>query len=312
MSSQVDGLLVVDKPIGVTSHDVVDIVRKRFGIKKVGHAGTLDPAASGVLILGVGQATRLLPFLVGHEKTYRATIRLGVRTLSDDAEGAVLETCDTSATADVDIRAAMSAMVGTHLQEPPAVSAKHVNGERAYQVVLRGESPKLSPREVTIKSFDLHTINRVSQTDEQFIDLDTTCEVSSGTYIRAMARDLGHALGVGGHVVELRRTQSGPWAESLALSLEDINSEKVLPMAAIATGLFACKTLSTDETEDISHGRPINAGGALETNNASTSGSNSHLVALLSPVGELMAISELSGETLRPTTVFTARASAAN
>ena len=312
MSSQVDGLLVVDKPMGVTSHDVVDILRKKFGIKKVGHAGTLDPAASGVLILGVGQATRLLPFLVGHEKTYRATIRLGVRTLSDDAEGAVLETCDTSAISDDDIRAAMSAMVGTHLQQPPAVSAKHVNGERAYQVVLRGESPKLSPREVTIKCFEAHTINRVAQADGQFIDLDTTCEVSSGTYIRAMARDLGQALGVGGHVLELRRTQSGPWAENRALSLEDINSEKVLPMAAIAAGLFACKTLSPDEAQDISHGRPINAGGAAETSHASTSRANSHLVALLNSAGELMAISELSGETLRPTTVFTGRASAAN
>ncbi len=299
MSANFDGLLVIDKPAGVTSHDVVATVRKKFGIKKVGHAGTLDPAATGVLILGVGQATRLLPFLVGHDKTYTAVIRLGVTTISDDAEGSPLEVTDTSTISEVEIERAMSEMTGTSLQQPPAVSARHTNGERAYQVVLRGETPKLESREVGIHKFDFESMSRgvTEQPDGsqvEHIDVQALCEVTSGTYIRAMARDLGARLGVGGHVVSLRRVKSGPWLEAQAIDIDQVDRAAVLPMCDVVTQLFPTRILSEVEVSDISHGRPIK----------DTQENPAEVVALLTPQGELLAMAKIAAKQVRPTTVF--------
>lgn len=307
MTSPVDGLLVVDKPFGVTSHDVVATVRKLFGIKKVGHAGTLDPAATGVLVLGVGKATRLLPFLVGHDKTYRATIRLGVRTLSDDAQGVILQTSDTSSITSEAIKGAMLNMTGVGLQTPPSVSARHVEGERAYKVVMRGETPVLPPREVCVNSFNLESINRELVDDpdtgeREHIDLEVVCEVSSGTYVRALARDLGEALGVGGHVGALRRLKSGPWVDQTAISIQQVSPGALVPMAEVAAMLFPIRRLDPAEVEDISHGRSVK----------NSTGVASQVVALIGPDGRLLAMAQSKETNLWPTTVFSAGGIAGN
>src|SRR3954462_13588343 len=195
------GLLVVDKPSGWTSHDVVGRVRRLAGTRRVGHAGTLDPMATGVLVLGIERATKLLGHLALHDKAYDATIRLGASTVTDDAEGDVLETVDASGVSPAEIRSGIAALTGNILQSPSAVSAIKVDGKRSYAWVRAGESVELPPRAVTVSRFDVLAIRRQAGV----IDVDVAVECTTGTYVRALARDLGAGLGVGGHLTALRR-----------------------------------------------------------------------------------------------------------
>ncbi|MFD4249968.1 tRNA pseudouridine(55) synthase TruB [Amycolatopsis thermoflava] len=221
------GLLVVDKPPGMTSHDVVARVRRIMGTRKVGHAGTLDPMATGVLVLGVERATKLLGHLALDRKTYLATLALGVSTTTDDAEGEHLSTADPDALAavtDEAIASGIAALTGEIQQVPSAVSAVKIAGKRAYARVRAGEEVALKPRPVTVYRFDLLATRRVADR----IELDAVVECSSGTYVRALARDLGEALGVGGHLAALRRTTVGPFGIAAARTLEQLEEKPEL------------------------------------------------------------------------------------
>jgi tRNA pseudouridine55 synthase len=223
------GLLLVDKPIGPTSHDLVQRVRRLAGTRRVGHAGTLDPAATGLLILGVGGATRLLTYLVGLDKTYTATIRLGFATTTDDAEGAPLGPAgDVPDAVRQRVPAAVAALTGEIDQVPSSVSAVHVDGRRAHELVRAGEAVALPSRRVTVSRFAVLA--------ERGDELDVVVDCSSGTYIRALARDLGAALGVGGHLTALRRTRVGPFDVAAAAPLEA--PLPLLPPAEVASALF--------------------------------------------------------------------------
>lgn len=202
------GIVLIDKPQGMTSHDVVSRLRYHLATKKVGHAGTLDPMATGLLVLGVGAGTRLLTYAVGLDKTYRATIRLGAATITDDADGEqVGEQADTSAVTGQQIHDAISPLTGSIMQVPSAVSAIRVDGKRSYARVRGGEEVQLAARPVTVSRFEVLDVRRT----DGFIDVDAVIDCSSGTYIRALARDLGVSLGVGGHLTALRRTHVGEW-----------------------------------------------------------------------------------------------------
>jgi len=216
----IPGLLLVDKPAGMTSHDVVSKVRKLAGTRKVGHAGTLDPMATGLLVLGIESATKLLTFVVGADKTYLATIRLGASTITDDREGDILQQAipeQISSVSSDAITAELAKLRGVIQQVPSAVSAIKVNGERAYDRVRAGEVFELNSREVNISRLEvLGDIRR----EVNFIEIDIIVDCSSGTYIRAIARDLGAALGVGGHLTELRRTRIGKFDVANAMQLQ--------------------------------------------------------------------------------------------
>ena len=216
----IPGLLLVDKPAGMTSHDVVAKVRKLAGTRKVGHAGTLDPMATGLLVLGIESATKLLTFVVGADKTYLATIRLGASTITDDREGEVIDQASSeklNAVTDQQIEIELAKLRGVIQQVPSAVSAIKVNGEKAYDRVRAGEVFELKSREVNISKLEvLGDVRR----EENYIELDVAVDCSSGTYIRAIARDLGAALGVGGHLTELRRTRIGKFNVEDAMQLD--------------------------------------------------------------------------------------------
>src|SRR5215218_4173927 len=223
MSKRVDadvppGLLLVDKPGGMTSHDVVARARRVLSVRRVGHAGTLDPMATGLLVLGVGTATRLLGYVGGHDKTYEATIRLGQTTVTDDREGEVLATTPAGHLDDDAVTGALAAQTGPLLQVPSSVSAVKVAGRRSYDRVRAGEEVVLEPRAVTVHRLDVH---RITRPEPDLVDVDVTVECTAGTYIRAIARDAGAALGVGGHLTALRRTASGPFRIEQAASVED-------------------------------------------------------------------------------------------
>ncbi|MGA8245645.1 MAG: tRNA pseudouridine(55) synthase TruB, partial [Nocardioides sp.] len=227
------GLVVVDKPGGMTSHDVVAAVRRLAGTRKVGHAGTLDPMATGVLVLGLNRATRLLGHLTLTDKKYAATIRLGVSTTTDDAEGEVLETAVTDGLTDAAVRTALTGFVGELDQVPSAVSAIKVDGRRAHAMVRAGEAVQLPPRRVTI-----HELAVVSTSLERAeVEIEVHC--SSGTYVRAIARDLGRVLGVGGHLTALRRTAVGPFSLEAARTLEELAADFTMtPIADAARAAF--------------------------------------------------------------------------
>jgi tRNA pseudouridine55 synthase len=212
------GLVIVDKPAGVTSHDVVSRLRKLAGTRRVGHGGTLDPMATGVLVIGIGKATRLLTYVIGATKSYSATIRLGEATVTDDAEGDVVARADASGLSDEAIRAGLGGMVGEIDQVPSAVSAIKIEGERAYKRVRAGETVALPPRRVTVSRLDVPSIRR----GDAVIDVDVEVECSAGTYIRAIARDLGAVLGVGGHLTALRRTAVGAVTLAEARTLDEL------------------------------------------------------------------------------------------
>lgn len=242
------GILLVDKPGGITSHDVVSRVRKLAGTRKVGHAGTLDPLATGLLILGIDASTRLLTYLVGLDKEYLATIHLGFGTTTDDAEGDQLgEKRDASDITPEQIAAAIQPLTGSISQIPSSVSAIKVDGKRSYDRVRAGEEFTLAARAVTVSAFEV--------LESRPGELDVRIECSSGTYIRALARDLGASLGVGGHLTALRRTRIGPFSVNDAGVLGDVLMESLRSPASVAVELFASVQLTSDETRELMQGK---------------------------------------------------------
>lgn len=279
----VSGLLLVDKPLGVTSHGVVSMARKALGTKKVGHAGTLDPAASGLLVLGVGPGTRLLTYMVGLDKTYVATMRLGYSTDTDDAEGQRIDHPggDLSSCSDSAIETAISGFRGEISQVPSTYSAIKVDGRRSYDLARKGAEVDLAPRGVTIQRLDRGAISR----SESWIDVELVIECSSGTYIRALARDIGSALGVGGHLVALRRTTVGPFALDDAVAHDAIEQSALMTLAHAAGAVMETVALAGAHIVDISHGRAVPCEGWPE---------GVALAAVAEPTGELLAIVECS------------------
>lgn len=245
-----DGFLLVDKAGGMTSHDVVAMARKKLNTKRVGHAGTLDPMATGVLVLGVGIATKLLPFITDGKKAYEATISLGTATHTDDKEGDVISTADTSAITDEQIKSELAKFLGKIKQKPSAVSAIKVDGKAAHQRVREGEVVDLPARDVEIFQLVINTIRHLTDA----IEIDITVNCSAGTYIRAIARDLGDALKVGGHLTSLRRTLVSPFDISQCAPIADAQ----LIDTAISIGkLFPIRMLDLAEAREISFGRAI-------------------------------------------------------
>ena len=254
--SEQDGLVIIDKPTDWTSHDVVARVRRLAGTRKVGHAGTLDPMATGVLVLGVNRATKLLGHLTLSTKTYKATIRLGQAMSTDDAQGELLSEADASEVTDAQIAAGVAALSGEISQVPSSVSAIKVDGKRAYALVRGGAEVTLAARPATVSRFEVHATRRVGA----LIDVDVTVEVSSGTYVRALARDLGAGLEVGAHLTGLRRTVVGPYSLAHAQTLEQAaEGLRLIPLAAAVTSSFPRRELSELEASDIGYGRAIDA-----------------------------------------------------
>ena len=287
------GLVLIDKPTDWTSHDVVAKVRKAVGTKKVGHAGTLDPLATGLLVLGIESGTKLLTFLVGADKTYLATIRLGVSTVSDDSQSEILSTATPAALAQLTpemIEKEMAKLTGVISQRPSSVSAIKVDGKRAYDLVRAGEEVELKSREVTVDTFELLSS---SNSAEGYLDLEVKVDCSSGTYIRALARDLGAALGVGGHITALRRTKVGSFDVSAANSITDLENLRLTPLAKAAIDLFPTVSLSDAQVTDLVHGKRL-------TDIPSTSS----LIAGLSGAGQLVAVLEPAGSGLKSVVVF--------
>lgn len=272
-----DGFLVVDKPGGMTSHDVVSVARRALGTRKVGHAGTLDPMATGVLVLGFGNGTRLLQYITDGSKSYQATMLLGINTVSDDADGEVLEVQDASAITQGEIEKTLATMRGEIEQRPSSVSAVKVNGKRAYDRVREGEDVQLASRRVTISELRIDAVRVVGKTVE--VDIFVTC--SAGTFIRAIARDCGALLGVGGHLISLRRTQVAGFGLDRSITLEVLKSGDftTLDLATTASTIFPSRILDGAEENELHFGRVLTGSG----NSGITAGitSDGHLNALL-------------------------------
>jgi tRNA pseudouridine55 synthase len=285
------GLIIVDKPGEWTSHDVVAKMRRIAGTRRVGHAGTLDPMATGVLVIGVEKATRLLGHLMLTEKEYRATIRLGVSTNTDDAEGEVTATASAAGVGEGEIRKGVEALTGAIMQVPPQVSAIKVNGQRAYKKARAGEEVELAARPVTVSSFEVLDIRAAGDV----IDVDAVVVCSSGTYIRSLARDLGAALGgVGGHLTALRRTRVGPYDLSLAKTIEQLTEEcVVLPIGEAVAAAFPRRDVTAEEARVVAHGGRLPAAGL-----------GPGPIGVFGPEGELLALVEEQGRTARPLAVF--------
>jgi len=247
------GILLVDKPSGVTSHDVVSRARRALGTRKVGHAGTLDPMATGLLLLGVDSSTRLLTYLVGLGKRYTATIRLGQSSTTDDAEGELSAPVDATGLTRAQLDSGMAALTGEIAQVPSTFSAIKVDGRRSYDRARSGEEVALAPRTVTVSRFELLAERR----DAPFLDLDVVVECSSGTYIRALARDLGAALGVGGHLTALRRTDVGPFSVADAVPADAIAPEAVRDAAGVAEQLFPAVRLTDEQVAELTQGKKV-------------------------------------------------------
>ncbi|ROR66513.1 tRNA pseudouridine(55) synthase TruB [Agrococcus jenensis] len=285
-----DGILLVDKPQGITSHTAVSRARRALGTRKVGHAGTLDPMATGLLILGVGPSTRLLTHMVGLDKTYTATVALGAATTTDDAEGEVTATRDASHLSESDLVAPMAALTGDIEQVPSSVSAIKVDGERAYARVRAGEQVELKARPVTVARFEV-----VAFRPGAVAEADVVVDCSSGTYIRALARDLGAALGVGGHLSALRRTRIGPFSVDGAPdadALPEAARDLLLPPAEAAARILPVATLDAERAADLANGRRT---AALE--------GESGIVAAVHG-DRLVGIARVAGRRLLPVTNF--------
>jgi len=285
-----DGLVVVDKPADWTSHDVVARMRRLAGTRKVGHAGTLDPMATGVLLVGVGKATRLLGHLALTEKAYDATMRLGASTNTDDAEGEITADECAGGVTDEAVHAGIKPLTGAIEQVPPQVSAIKVNGERAYKQARKGENVELAARPVTVHAFTVTAIRR----EGPYVDVDAEVVCSSGTYIRALARDLGAALGVGGHLTALRRTRVGPYDLSAAHTLDELAvSLEVLPLADAVAAAFPRRDVTPDQAHAVAHGgrlAPVGMGPGP--------------IGVFAPDGELLALVEERDGAARPLAVF--------
>ena len=354
-----DGVLVVDKPAGWTSHDVVGRVRRLAATRKVGHAGTLDPMATGVLVVGVGRATRLLAYLSGADKAYRATIRLGVGTVTDDAEGEALTSADASGVTRDAIEAGVRALTGDIRQVPAAVSAIKVDGQRAYARVRAGQDVHLAARPVTVSRFDVLAVRPVEPGAHPtgsgvppaelgdsaagdvapgadgapvvptvpvagpavgslpMLDVDVEVVCSSGTYVRALARDLGAALGVGGHLTALRRTRVGGFGLDVARTLDALADEPddrplpVLPLADAARATFPVRPLSDAEARDLGHGKFIGIGKFIGTGVVAggdgpveAAAGDAGTLAAIGPDGALVALVEPRAGMLAPVVVF--------
>ncbi len=261
----------------MTSHDVVAIARRALGTRKVGHAGTLDPMATGILVLGFNNGTRLLQYITDGDKTYQATMVLGIATITDDKEGEIISHGDVSGITDEQIEIELAKMRGTIMQRPSSVSAIKVDGERAYDRVRAGEVVELAAREVTISQLDILEIRRFAATIE--VDIEVTC--SAGTYIRSIARDCGKALNVGGHLSSLRRSRVAGFGLDRAVSLTQLKNSDftALPLADVARVTFEVRELALDERQELSFGRPLSANPTEEIY-AGMSGDN-QLIALL-------------------------------
>jgi len=337
------GLIVVDKPGGLTSHDVVARVRRLAGTRRVGHAGTLDPMATGVLVVGVEKATRLLGHLTLTDKEYQATIRLGQATDTGDAEGTITSARPAGHLTLAQVQAAAAALTGEIQQVPPAVSAIKVKGRRAYQLAREGTPPVLEPRPVTVWSFTVQAV-RPAQAGSpgpspgsspgaapdgspgaspdggpgDLLDVDVEVRCSSGTYIRALARDMGDALGVGGHLTSLRRTRVGPYGLSVARTLDELASElTVLPLAEAAAEAFPVRHLTAEQANSLSHGGRLpglggaaglgeaaGLGGAAGPGEAAGLSETAGPVAAFAPDGTLIALIQEKDGVARPLAVF--------
>ncbi|MCZ9308459.1 tRNA pseudouridine(55) synthase TruB [Corynebacterium uberis] len=288
------GLVIVDKPSGMTSHDVVGRLRRAFGTKKVGHAGTLDPLATGVLVMGIGRGTRFLAHLVATTKSYDATMRLGATSTTDDAEGTITPTASPQALSlldDAALARATTSLTGDIMQRPTRVSAIKIDGKRAHQRARDGEDFDIPARPVTVTRFDILGIRRA----DDHIDLDVSVDCSSGTYIRALARDLGEALGVGGHITALRRTAVGPFHIDDAHPLDQIESTPELSLT-LDEALLACYPrldVTAEEYQALALGKWLEPRGLAGTH------------AAVGPDGRVVALVAEEGKRLR--TVFVAR-----
>lgn len=290
MTTGPEGLVIVDKPPGWTSHDIVARIRRLAGTRKVGHAGTLDPMATGVLVLGVGRATRLLGHLTHTDKAYDATIRLGATTVTDDAEGDLTGGANASSVTDDQIHAAMLPLTGEIRQVPSAISAVKIDGLRSYRRVRSGENVELPARTVTVSRFDIVAIRPVGT----YVDIDAVVECSSGTYVRALARDLGTALAVGGHLTALRRTRVGPYGLDRARTLESLaQSFAVLPLAEAANAAFPRVDVDAETAARVIHGGPMPA-----------TGMGPGPVAVFGPDGALLSLVEDRGPRAKHIAVF--------
>lgn len=279
------GVLLVDKPGGVTSHDVVARARRALGTRKVGHAGTLDPMATGLLVLGVDSATRLLTYLVGLGKTYEATVRLGVATDSDDADGSVTAEADASELTREEIERHTAAFRGEILQVPSTVSAIKVNGRRAYDLAREGEEVALKERRVSVSRFEIGDIRVAGR----HLDLDVVVDCSSGTYVRALARDLGRSLGVGGHLTALRRTRIGDFDVADAAAPQDIAPELLVMPATVAVAVLGAFPVSDEEATALWQGKRLHgAAGRLGAGRAA-----------IAPGGALVGVVEARGDDVK-------------
>ncbi|MEY9969196.1 tRNA pseudouridine55 synthase [Streptacidiphilus sp. MAP12-16] len=293
-----DGLVIVDKPAGITSHTVVARIRRLAGTRKVGHAGTLDPMATGVLVIGCERATRLLGHLALTSKTYEATIRLGQSTVTDDAEGDVTATTSTAEVTPDAIAAGVAALTGDIQQVPSSVSAIKIDGKRSYTRVREGEEVELAARPVTVSRFEVHhRRDERAEDGTPLIDLDVTVDCTSGTYIRALARDLGDGLGVGGHLTVLRRTRVGPYtatgSHTLA-ALEESFADAVLPIADAAAAAFPRWDVDAEQARLLVNGIRIDAPGMDATDP----------IAVFDPDGRFLALIEERGGKAKSLAVF--------
>ena len=286
------GFLVVDKDPNMTSHDVVAMGRRALGTRKVGHAGTLDPMATGVLVLGFGNGTRLLQYVTNGDKSYQATVVLGAATITDDHEGEITSTADVSGITDEAIEAEIAKMRGTIAQRPSSVSAVKVDGERAHARVRAGEVFELPAREVTISNLEILAIRRTAVRIE--VDIDVTC--SAGTFIRAIARDCGAALSVGGHLNKLRRTRVAGFGLDRTVSIAALKAQDftTLTMADVARATFAVRSVSSAEAGELSFGRALTANESAE------------ITAAISSTDEVLALLQNKEGKALPIAVFAA------
>ena len=287
------GLVIVDKPSGMTSHDVVARLRRIAGTRRVGHAGTLDPMATGVLVVGVGTATRLLHHLVLADKAYTATVRLGQGTVTDDAEGEFTGGASAADLTEPQVRAALAKFTGDIAQVPSAVSAIKVGGQRAYVLVRAGETVALAARQVTVTRFAATAFRRPA---DGLLDVDVEVECSSGTYVRALARDLGAELGAGGHLTALRRTRVGPFALDRARTLDDLAAAPDpinLPLADAVRAAFPVRPVDAAEARELSFGRSLQPCGIDGVHGAFLAD------------GSVVALLRETGGAARPVLVFT-------
>ncbi len=287
----IEGIVLVDKPAGPTSHDVVAKMRKLFNTRKVGHAGTLDPMATGMLVIGIGRATRLLGYFTAHDKEYLGTIRLGITTTTDDAQGELVNQTSASHINESEILEVVRDFRGPIMQQPSAVSAIKIDGKRAYARVRDGEEIDIPSRSVIIHDLEIVDITKLPEL--QVIDVKVRVVCSAGTYIRALARDIGSRLGVGGHLTELRRTRSGVFDSMTSLDSLQSNPEIMDLATAIKTG-FQYLELTEEQSNKAVNGVRLTAPAGLASGH----------VGLLSPDGRAVGLFENSDSVLHPLVVF--------